>query len=161
MTDHEALEAAHVRIVEMIWLPGATVVADCGNGGLDLLLQRFPKRVDMPLFDRLPQLRAFIGRDYGTDATWCGDAASLLGAYPGFVFTACVATFVHRTSGPSPSYVDWGNTWETWLYAANEAEISPMALAWAARCHATDRLIGREHYGWSDASPVEQVEGER
>lgn len=148
MSDHDALDAAHVRIVETIWLPGATVAADHGNGGLDLLLQRFPRRADLPLFDSLPQLRTFIGRDYETDATWCEDAGALLATCPGFIFTACVATFAYMTASPSPSYADWGNTWEAWLYAPGEAGIAPAALAWAAQCHATDRRIGRDCRGW-------------
>lgn len=135
-TAAEKLFEETVRADQIIWIPGA--VADF-EGTPDVFAEEFvenlPENADAPLYKQLPVLARFASREAYPEPY---DVAELLLFTPGFLVQAATP-FMTPTKDGGVQHYSWGYYRTAWLYAASEAELLPVMLAWAEEQRAAER----------------------
>jgi hypothetical protein len=126
-TDAERLFETGVRVEQIIWLPGAVAEYECAPEVFsEEFVDNLPEREDAELYQQLPRLARFAG-EYPEPE----EVAEELMNTAGFIVQAATPVREYHADGGS-SY-SWGMYRTGWLYAATEAEIAPVVLAWAEK----------------------------
>jgi|SRR5579871_6604469 len=133
MSEAQTMFDAECRAERIIWLPGIGSEDSYSEVFAEEFIDSLPERDDAPLYAALPQLARF--RE--DDDVVADDVAWALHGRPGFLVQA--ATPVRRFhSGGSYDY-SWGHYRTEWLYAASEAEIATVCVAWARKVENAQR----------------------
>ncbi len=129
---------ANVRLEAVIYIPGAVVDPEATPEAFREFCEDLPDRVDAPLYAQLPDLKRYAGEGAIPEPEY---VAERLLDQPGFLVQAATPV---RGYGNDPAdasfHWSWGHYYTAWLYAATEADIAPVAAAWAETRAAADLL---------------------
>ncbi len=148
MTAVDLLFDQPARVDVAIWIPGAVAdVEALPEVFEDDFCQYLPEKPDHVLYAQLPDLARFAGK-YPDPS----DVADVLRDCRGFLIKAETPIKTFHVS--SVQTYTWGYTRFSWLYAASEAEIANVVIAWAKSVDAAIRGANDDPINLAGSGPV-------